>query len=804
MLYVLRKVLFALFGLFFLGVLLSIGAYLYVSPELPSVDDLKNIHLQTPLRVYTKDGRLIGEFGEKRRIPVTIAEVPTLMIDAFLATEDDRFFEHLGVDYAGLLRAAIKLIKTREKKQGGSTITMQLARNYFLTSERTYKRKIKEILLALLIERQFSKDEILQLYLNKIFLGQRAYGVGAAARVYYGVQVKDLELAQIAMIAGLPKAPSIYNPISNPEIAVKRRDYVLGRMLELDMIDSQTYAIAVASSVTAKWHGAVVEVDAPYIAEMARLEAIKMFGDKAYIGGYELYTTVEGDLQSRADYAVKKTLIEYDLRHGYRGPEARFKVDGIADEKQLRKELENFREIAGLFPAIVTKISDSTFRVVLKSSGTAVLDYDGYSWARRYINHDRRGTSPEKPSDIVSVGDLVRVAQVGEEWRLRQLPNVSGAIVALDADTGALIALSGGFDFSLSKFNRAVQAKRQPGSAFKPFIYSAALAHGYTPATVVNDSPVVFTDIRTSLDWRPANYSSKFFGPTRLRDGLKHSRNLISIRLVDSMGIRDTLDYVLRFGFDRADLPYNLTLSLGSGVVTPLNLAGAYTAFTNGGVRLNPYLIDEVRTASGQVYKAERPVICVEGCQQEYSDDLDMMARLDNPSTQTALASVYAKRVIPSAIAYQVNSMLQDVVQGGTGRRARVLGRSDLGGKTGTTNDQRDAWFIGFNRDIVSATWVGFDNHKPLGRYETGSRAALPMWIEFMKATLKDKPELSYFKPHNIVVANIDPETGLLAHPMDQNAIVESFRAGYLPKGIADTSSDSSRQGKVKNIEKLF
>ncbi len=789
-----------LFSLFLAAVVLLFGSYLYVAPELPSVGDLKNIQLQTPLRVYARNGRLLGEFGEKRRLPVAMGEIPPLMVSAFLAAEDDRFFEHPGVDYAGLLRAAIKLIETGEKRQGGSTITMQLARNYFLTSERTYTRKLKEIFLALLIERRFSKDEILQLYLNKIFLGHRAYGVGAAAEVYYGAEVRELTLAQIAMIAGLPKAPSIYNPLRSPELAVERRNYVLDRMLELEMIEPREHASAAAGGITAKWHGAEVEVAAPYVAEMMRREAVEMFGEEAYTDGYEIYTTIDSALQAEAGRAVEKSLIEYDLRHGYRGPEGRVENDGLVREEEAGAALSDFRELGGLLPAVVTEVDADTFRVAMKTGETAVLDAAAYSWARRYINHDQRGVSPQSAADVVSVGDVVRVAQVGDEWKLRQLPNVGGAIVALEADTGAVISLSGGFDFGLSKFNRAVQARRQPGSSFKPFIYSAALAHGHTPATIVNDSPVVFTDIRTSLDWRPANYSGKFFGPTRLREALKHSRNLVSIRLVDSMSVRDTLDYILRFGFERADQPYNLTLSLGSGVVTPLHLAGAFTAFTNGGAQLAPYLIDEIRTAEARVYKFEPPAVCVENCEPEMSEALDLAAGLDAPTSEVTAG--YMKRVIPADIAYQVNSMMQDVIRSGTGRRARVLGHSNLAGKTGTTNDQRDAWFSGFSRDIVCTTWVGFDDHSPLGRHETGSRAALPMWIEFMKTALKDRPERPYFRPDNIVTASIDPETGLLAHPSAENAIIETFRAEHLPKDFADTASDDSAT--KKDIEKLF
>ena len=799
-----QKIISVTFSLLLAAIVLLAGAYLYIAPEMPSVTDLRSIRLQTPLRIYARDGLLLGEFGEKRRIPVAMAEVPQLMIDAFLAAEDDRFFEHPGVDYAGLLRATIKLIETGEKKQGGSTITMQLARNYFLTNERTYKRKIKEIFLALLIEKNFSKNEILELYLNKIFLGQRAYGVGAAANVYYGAPVQKLNLAQMAMIAGLPKAPSIYNPLNSPELSLSRRDYVLNRMLELKMITATSHTAAVTAPVTAKWHGAVIELDAPYVAEMARLEAIEMLGDNAYTGGYEIYTTVESDLQAQASKAVRKALGEYDMRHGYRGAEKNFGADIPVDDAQLEKALEEAREAGGLLPAIVTEVHDKSFEVLIKGVGKETIELAGYSWARRYIDHNTRGTPPENAHQVVSAGDLVRVGQKDARWQLRQLPEVNGALVALSVDTGAIIALSGGLDFALSKFNRATQAKRQPGSAFKPFIYSTALAHGYTPASIVNDAPIVFTDFRTSLDWRPANYSGRFFGPTRLREALKHSRNLVSIRLVDSLSIRNTLDYIMRFGFARSDQPYDLTLALGSGTVTPLSMASAFTAFANGGARVEPYLVDEIRLGEKTIYSSQVPKVCAENCDREVSDSLDAAARVEAAAASTEIDSGYVRRVIPSGVAYQISSMLQDVIRGGTGQRARVLERSDLAGKTGTTNDQRDAWFVGFNRDVAAASWVGFDGHKPLGRYETGSRAALPMWIGFMKAALENRAERPYFKPHNIVTARIDPKTGILAHPSDENSIIESFRDRYLPKYIAGSASDNKREEREERPEKLF
>ena len=560
---------------------IAISTYVYIAPSLPSVDTLKDIKLQIPLRVYTRDRRLIAKFGEKRRIPVSSSEIPQPLIQAFLAIEDDRFFDHPGIDYQGLIRAAIILLQTGEKKQGGSTITMQLARNYFLSNERTYIRKIKEIFLALLIERSFNKDEIINLYLNKIFLGNRAYGIGAAAEVYYGKSIEKLDLAQMAMIAGLPKAPSKYNPIANPQIALNRRNKVLQRMFQLEMIDSAKYETARSSPITAIWHQATVDIKAPYIAEMVRAEMFERYGDAIYTDGYEVITTLNRHYQHYADNSLRKSLLAYDVRHGWRGAEANFDLT----QKSAKTILSDYGTIGGLVPALVTEVSKTTFRVATHQDEFS-LGPKAYAWARKYISENRRGLPPNKAKDVVAVGDLVRIMHTDKNWLLRQIPNVGGAIVAIDPNTGKLLALSGGFNFNLSKFNRATQAQRQPGSSFKPFIYAAALSHGYTPATLINDAPVVFSESGNTQDWRPSNYSEKFFGPTRLREALKHSRNLISIRLVDSLGVKTVIDYAARFGFERNALPYNLTLALGSGSASVLEMARGFSSFANGGFKV--------------------------------------------------------------------------------------------------------------------------------------------------------------------------------------------------------------------------
>lgn len=767
-----------------------------MAPELPSVSSLKEIRLQVPLRVYTKEGDLIGEFGEKRRIPVEYAEIPPRLINAFLAIEDSRFFEHLGIDYEGLLRAALVLLRTGEKKQGGSTITMQLARNYFLTKERTFKRKTKEIFLAVFIERQFNKEEILNLYLNKIFLGHRAYGVGAAAQVYYGKTVDQLSLAEMAMIAGLPKAPSFYNPLTYPGQAIKRRNTVLARMLELNMITQEEHSMASSSAVTARRHAAAIDVNAPYVAEMARAEMVRRYGESAYTDGYKVITTVNGKYQESANQSLRKALQRYDLRHGWRGPDKYFDLATQTPQESL----SNYSKVGNLFPAIVLGVTETTVRAVLKDGTEVLLDGKAYSWARAFIDENHRGMPPQSALSILSPGQLVWLLQEKGVWKLRQIPKVSGAMVALNPNSGAILALSGGYDFYKSKFNRATQLRRQPGSSFKPFIYSAALSSGYTPASIVNDAPVVFSEEGTRQSWRPSNYSGRFFGPTRLREALKHSRNLISIRLVDALGLGEALKHISRFGFERSNMPRNLTFALGSGAASPLEIAIGYATFANGGFKVESYLLDTVFLDDVMVYQAFPRTACAE-C--PYVDETV------NTAASTAAYVVakeiergFAPRIISPSVAYLVTHMMQDVIRGGTGRRARVLKRNDLAGKTGTTNNQNDAWFSGFNRNLVCTAWVGFDTNQPLGNLETGSRAALPMWIDFMRAALAGMPETEFYRPANIVSARINSENGLLAHPSDDDSIVEIFPEEHLPKEIADKPGNGSTR--VERSKELF
>lgn len=799
----LRIVLFIALGSVAAVALTGVGLFAWLNPNLPSVESLKDARFQVPLRVYTDDGLLIAEFGDKKRTPIRYQDLPPLLIKALLAAEDDRFFEHPGVDYQGLLRAAVNLIATGEKSQGGSTITMQVARNFFLTREKTYLRKLNEILLALKIDRELSKEEILELYLNEIYFGNRAYGVAAAAQVYYGKHLAELTLPEIATIVGLPKAPSRYNPIADEHRSTLRRNYVLGRMHSLGHITDQQFEEARAAPETAAVHNLAIEVEAPYVAEMVRQEMVARFGEEnAYNAGYVVYTTLSTRHQEAATRALRGALRDYDQRHGYRGP-----VQALADYAglSLEQRLERLRTIpaAGMLQAaLVVDAQDDALSILLQSGETVQISLEQLAWARPYINEGMTGPKPKAAQEVARPGDVIVVTPNNTEntWSLAQIPAVSGALVALDANSGAVRALVGGWDFFQSTYNRAIQAQRQPGSSFKPFIYAAALDKGYTPASIVNDAPVVFEDPALEAEWRPENFSGEFFGPTRLREALVHSRNLASIRLLQAIGLNYAVKYATRFGFDPKRIPRNLSLALGSGSVTPLELARASSVLANGGFLVTPYHIARVLDAQGgTVFEANPEVVCR---QCEEKTPAAPTEQNEGGTTQAAPESVVAAgtgatdestpsgaeptpriapRVIAAQTAYLVNSMMTDVIRRGTGRKALSLGRNDLAGKTGTTNDQRDAWFVGFNSDLVAVTWVGFDDPKPLGPRETGGSAALPMWIDFMAAALDGSPEHALERPTGLVTVRIDPETGLLATTNTTNAIFETFPADQVP-----------------------
>lgn len=777
-------------GLAILGAVTAVIGYIIVAPGLPSIEALKDIRMQVPMRVFTADGKLIAEFGEMKRTPVRFVDTPDLMVKAILSAEDDRFFEHPGVDYQGLLRAAVNLVLTRERSQGGSTITMQVARNFFLSSDKTYMRKLSEIYLALKIEHQLSKEEILELYLNKIYLGNRAYGVVSAAQTYYGVgRLDELTLPQMAMIAGLPKAPSAANPIADLERAVIRRNYVLRRMRELGYIDQETFRAALDTPDNAQLYGLVLEMDAQYVAEMARAEIVARYGEeRAYTEGFKVFTTIDSRLQNAAVTAMRKTLHDYDRRHGYRGVEQKINLATYEDVDAIRQRLGRSPVIGGLAPAVVVNVEERNATAVMANGESIVIDWDGLSWARPYIDSNRRGPVPHTAADILAPGDLVRVTPANGGWRLAQIPEVDGALIALDPHTGGITALAGGYDFRRSHFNRVTQARRQPGSSFKPFIYSAALEQGYTPASLINDAPVVFDDPGLESTWRPGNYSGEFFGPTRLRVGLMNSRNLVSIRLLRAIGVNSTIDYITRFGFDPGAMPRDLSLALGSGEVTPLQLAEAYAIFANGGYRVRPYFIERITGHNDEVVFEAAPETVCPDCEAETGAGPGrVVAAIDAESPdagqgETVPLPRLASRVITPQNAYLMTSMMRDVIQSGTGVQARQLGRSDLAGKTGTTNDLRDAWFAGYNADIVAISWIGFDQSQSMGSGETGSRAALPMWIDYMKQALRGVPERPLTRPPGLVTVRIDPVTGLLAASNQSNGIFETFQVEHVPR----------------------
>jgi penicillin-binding protein 1A len=816
-----------LFGLALTGAGSLYGIYLYLEPKLPSIETLKDVQLQVPLRIYSSDHLLIAEFGKKHRQPLAYEELPEQMIQAFLAAEDDRFFEHPGVDYQGLIRAAIQLLLTGEKRQGGSTITMQVARNFFLSSERTYTRKLNEIFLALKIERLLSKQEILELYLNKIFLGHRSYGVGAAALVYYGRPVEKLELPEVAMIAGLPKAPSRFNPLTNPERSLIRRNYVLGRMLDLEQISRAEYDLARAAPITAKLHKAPSEVAAPYVAEMARAEAVKRFGQDAYTSGYSIITTIESQLQSAANHALRSAIQAYDKRHGYRGISGHLELTEETSEKEMIAFLQQQPHAADLRRGLVTAVGEQTADIFTIEGERITLDWPALEWASPYVNQDRKGEAPKVAADLFKPGDQIYLYQEqttsGEPvWRLAQIPDVAGAMVAIAPDNGAIKSLVGGYDFYQSKFNRVIQAKRQPGSGFKAFIYSAALEAGFTPASIINDAPVVFDDDSLEAAWRPENYSGKFFGPTRLRYALTHSRNLVSIRLLREMGVSFAVRYAGRFGFDTSELPQDLSLALGSGAVSPLQMATGYAVFANGGHYVSPYIIDSIRNSKGEaLYQANPIQVCDKEslARQKVKHEAASFTTEAQPGGDEILTESSestdaeeqplrcANRAISEQNGYLMHSMLRDVIQYGTARKASSLGRMDIAGKTGTTNDQRDAWFNGFNHHIVAVSWLGFDDMQPLGRGEVGGRAALPVWIDFMNTALKGIEEAIPDMPPGMVTMRIDVDTGEPVGANNSNAIFEVFEAKNAPKprtGPGGRTGRSTGDGSVAPAEDPF
>ncbi|CAA0114530.1 Penicillin-binding protein 1A [BD1-7 clade bacterium] len=785
------------------------GTFLYLAPKLPNVDILPDIKLQIPLRIYTNDEKLIAEFGNKRRSPIDIEDTPKILIDAFLAAEDDRFYEHNGVSLNGLGRAIYQALSGASRRSGGSTITQQVAKNYFLTPEKTVIRKLREIFLALQMERSLSKDQILELYLNKIFLGHRAYGVAAAAQVYYGKSVDELSPAEAAMIAGLPKAPSAYNPLANPQRALKRRDWILGRMHSLGYINTADYQTAVNAPLTATRHSVDIEVYAPYVAEMARQKAEDLIGEAFIYDGYKVYTTINSRIQETAHRAAIKGTQAYDSRHGYRKPEKHLK--DLNDETK-KTYFATAQTIAGNVPVIVVKVNEESI-VVENSSGASITIgwQNGLSDKRRYLSASRRSALPKKAADIVKIGDVVRIRKnTDNQWILTQVPDIETALVSMDPFDGAILALIGGYDFYKSKFNRATQAERQMGSAMKPFVYASAINSGLTPATIINDAPVVFEDSQLENIWTPSNDDGKFLGPTRLREGLYRSRNLVSIRVLRKVGINRARNYLSRFGFGIDKLPKDLSLALGSASFTPLQVATAYSTFANQGFKVNSYMIDRITLEDNAVYQA-LPALACEDCLDDanqnsaandftsaFKDDLEVL----NREQATESDHNYAQRIMSEQDVFLMDSILRDVTQKGTGWRAgRALKRNDIGGKTGTTNGPTDAWFAGYQKNIVTVAWVGFDNNSFLGRGEYGGTAALPMWIDIMKVALKGTPLNHLTPPPGIVSVLIDKKTGKRALPGQTDTTFEFFKAGQVPETPTNQQTPESQS---VNLEEIF
>jgi penicillin-binding protein 1A len=763
-------ILAALVVLALLGGLAAAGVYYAISSKLPDVQSLKQVELQEPMYVYASDGRLMAVYGETRRYPIQMKDVPERLKQAFLATEDARFYEHGGVDYKGIARAVWLLASTDAKRvPGGSTITQQVARQFFLSSQYSYTRKLAEILLARKIEAELSKDEIFELYLNKSFFGNRAYGVAAAAEYYYGKKLNELSLDEMASLAGIPKFPSSGNPISNPERARERRDYyVLQRMADLGFVSQAEADAAKAVPMHATPHEPPVQVYAPYMAELVRQEMIARYGGDVLNKGYHVTTTIDATMQTAADAAVRDGLMLYDHRHGWHGVEQHFEMPADADAAALAAHLTGVVTQGGLIPVVVARTNpDGGVTVVRHDKSELTLPASATRWANKTA------------ASLLKRGDLTRLragAKEGE-WTIDQIPRGQGALVSLDANTGALKAMVGGFSYAGNKFNRATQARRQPGSSFKPFLYAAAFEKGFNPASIVLDAPVVFRD-RRGQTWSPKNDDGEFRGPMRLREALVQSRNLVSVRLLDAISVDFARKYISQFGFDEAELPPNLSMSLGTASLTPLSVARGYAVFANGGSRVNTWVIDEVKDRDGNVIFKENPAIACRTCALQGDQVAPVSQVVDGfnfgaaaapaapatdkqkPATEVAAAPAADAKIAPRAIdertAYQLVSMMRDVVQRGTGTAAKVLGREDLGGKTGSTNDHRDAWFSGFGGPFVTTVWVGRDDFQSLGYREYGGKAALPIWIDYMRVALKDLPIATNNPPDGMTQTTIN------------------------------------------------
>lgn len=831
-------------GCFLCGLVIAIAGYTYYSKDLPDVTTLKNVRLQTPLQILSKDGELIAIFGERRRTPLKYNEIPPVVVNAVIATEDARFYEHFGIDPVGIVRAMYIGLKQKGFSQGGSTITQQVAKNFFLTPEKSISRKAKEIILAIRMEKELTKEEIMTLYLNMINFGSRAYGVAAASYTFFGKTPEQLTIDEAALLAGLPNAPSAYNPISHPERARTRRDWVLGRMLDQSYITQAQFNEAVNKPINVSYHAPQIEFSAPYIAEMARQFMYDKFGENAYTDGYKVYTTISKTDQLAAEQAVQKNIIDYDIRHGYRGPEKiLWKNNEKAwDDDQIQNTLKKYSCYSGMCPGVVTQSSDVEANVVLTDKSKIVIAFQDMKWARPFISDTKQGSFPKKVSDTLKPGQLIWVKKINDKWALAQIPAVNAALVSLDSDNGAIKAIVGGYDFYLSKFNRATQALRQLGSNIKPFIYTATLEKGLTMATLLNDAPIVRST--GSATWRPKNSPPSYAGPLRLRIGLGMSKNVMMVRALRAVGIEYVANYLERFGFPKENISLNESLALGSASFTPLQVARAYSVIVNGGYLISPYLIEKIEDNNGSdVIYQHQPLIACKNCTDEVintestpvslnnveneidesgneepeqanlkSDDNMVLPNINLDNKATDVTPKYAQQTINSGLAFIMKDGLRSIVFGGsnwqgTAWRVKALGRKDVGGKTGTTNESKDVWFSGFGGNIVTTVWMGFDDHRrKLGRTiraEAGAVTANPVWVDYMKIALQDVPITEDTKPENVISVTIDQKTGLLPQS-GSKTMSEYFIKGTEPTSYATQEVDTSVTDSEGNTQELF
>ena len=763
---------FVVIALFLFMTLSSLN--IYIDSKLPDEEKIRDIELQVPLKIYTSDFKLIGEFGEKRRTALNFNNIPKHYVNAVLAAEDDSFFDHSGVSYTGLIRSVYRLLTSGRIQGGGSTITMQVAGNYLTSRDVSLFRKIKDIFLAYRLEKIYTKEEIFEFYVNRIFFGNRAYGIAAASEVYYGKSLNELNLAQWAMIAALPKAPSSINPLVNPKRALSRRNWILNRMFDLNFIHVEQFNLAINAPLTATYHGLVSEVEAPYVSESIRRFMIQQYGLDAYSEGYEVYTSIDSFMQKAANLSVTKGLQEYDRRHGFRKPtniNELFPEDFLKmnlddqlkyisedldnfDEPSLAKVnnfLEEFTETNRRFPGIVLDVENG-LKVLIKNGDIVSLPWsEKISWARPYINENRRGAKPKSYKDLLNFGDLIWIQKeaITGELFLTQIPDVQGSLVSIDPNNGSIKALVGGYDFFLSKFNRAEQSSPLLGSNFKPFLYAGAFSEGFTASTLINDAPIIFEDEALEEKWRPRNASGKFFGPTRLREGLLQSRNLVSVRLLRDLGVEKAISYAQKFGFEKSRLPSDLSLSLGTASMSPLKNAAAYSVFANGGKEIEPYFIERILDRSGTIVFQREPK--------------------------------ELKQLIDPRIAFLITDILQEAAIRGTARKVSELERRDFAGKTGTTNDAESTWFTGYNNSLVTTVWVGFDQPKSLGNREFGSSVALPIWLSFTKEIIDLIPKKSVLPPEGLSVIKIDKSTGERADEDTEDSIFEYYLEEYTP-----------------------